>query len=142
MFFPFPSVRRVKFDCQRLTRAFMSFFFFFLFCPQLPQSSLSLSLSLSLSYLFYFFIFPNLSHLFLACTLSSLQLSLFLSRLYSSSHISTCLLEHNHLGRAGWARDSDKGTELPELTQKQRTQTKQKDLNPYWNEKLVFNVND
>ncbi|KAE8056146.1 hypothetical protein FH972_012939 [Carpinus fangiana] len=26
--------------------------------------------------------------------------------------------------------------------QKQRTQTKQKDLNPYWNEKLVFNLND
>jgi hypothetical protein len=26
--------------------------------------------------------------------------------------------------------------------QKQRTQTKQKDLNPYWNEKLVFNLKD
>lgn len=26
--------------------------------------------------------------------------------------------------------------------QRQRTQTKQKDLNPYWNEKLVFNVKD
>jgi hypothetical protein len=32
--------------------------------------------------------------------------------------------------------------ELPERTQKQRAQTKQKDLNPYWNEKLIFNVND
>lgn len=26
--------------------------------------------------------------------------------------------------------------------QKQRTQTKPKDVNPYWNEKLAFNIND
>jgi hypothetical protein len=32
--------------------------------------------------------------------------------------------------------------ELLERTQKQRTQTKQKDLDPYRNEKLIFNVND
>jgi len=78
MFFPFPSVRRVKFDCQRLTRAFMSFFFFLPLLPSAP-SVLSLSLSLSLSLIFFIFLF------FLIYLISfSLALSHLCSYLYSS----------------------------------------------------------
>jgi hypothetical protein len=95
MFSSLPSVKGVKFEGNASLAHQVSFSYFFL--PLLPSPPSVLSLSL-LSFSFFLF----LSHLFLACSLSSLQLSLILSRLSSSSHIITCLLEHNHLGSAGW----------------------------------------